>query len=117
MTLSTPAPQVGVLFCKTYSQEAVDAALLRSNHGNGGDPTLLKEFESEDDDKVMEELEELGKNGGKAAPASTKRGKKVWTSIASLLADMPYVALLAYAVSRGVDGARRAGQGAIAHTN
>ncbi|XRB06144.1 hypothetical protein NFJ02_26g60960 [Pycnococcus provasolii] len=87
MALSTRVPQVGLLFCRTYSREDVDAAVLRSNNGNGGDPTMLAEFETDDDDKVMEELQAMD-----AEQTPSQRGKVAFSSLAELRKVAPEAA-------------------------
>ena len=82
--------KLSTLTCQTYSSGAISELIERHNEQAGGDPHILDEFNSLDDEKVMEELEKLEKTAAKAAKSS--RGMKVWTSIAALRVDLPHVA-------------------------
>ena len=88
---STDPRKLSSLECETYSSAAISELVERHNQHAGGDPDIHDEFNSMDDEKVMEELEKLEETASKAT-AQSHRGKKVWTSIAALRADLPHVA-------------------------
>ena len=88
---STDPRKLSSLECQTYSSADIASMVERHNEHAGGDPQILDEFNSLDDEKVMEELEKLEKTAAKAA-AKSSRGMKVWTSIAALRVDLPHVA-------------------------
>ncbi|XRB08450.1 hypothetical protein NFJ02_36g90030 [Pycnococcus provasolii] len=88
---STRPHKLSSLECQTYSSAAISELVERHNQHAGGDPQIFDEYNSLDDEKVMEEPEKLEKTAAKAA-AKSSRGMKVWTSIAALRVDMPHVA-------------------------
>ena len=88
---STRPRKLSSLKCQTYCKADIQQMVERHNQHAGGDPQILDEFNSLDDEKVMEELEKLEKTAAKAA-AKSSRGMKVWTSIAALRVDLPHVA-------------------------
>ena len=88
---STRPHKLSSLTCQTYTSSAIQAAVERHNQHAGGDPDIHDEFNSMDDEKVMEELEKLEETASKAT-AQSQRGKKVWRSLAALRADLPHVA-------------------------
>lgn len=88
---STRPRKLSLLECQTYCKADIQQMVECHNQHAGGDPYIHDEFNSMDDEKVMEELEKLEKTAAKAA-AKSSQGKKVWTSIAALRADLPHVA-------------------------
>lgn len=85
---NTHPRKLSSLECQTYSSAEIHQMVERHNQHAGGDPHILDEFNSLDDEKVMEKLE---KTAAKAA-AKSSRGMKAWTSIAALRVDLPHVA-------------------------
>ena len=88
---STKPRKLSSLTCQTYTSADIASMVERHNEHAGGDPQIFDEYNSMDDEKVMEELEKLEETASKAT-AQSQRGKKVWRSLAALRADLPHVA-------------------------